>query len=338
MRVAVLAGVLVVVGCFSENPVGSSADGDDTSSTASTTEAATEHGDPSTETVDPLDDTASDACAPGWVCAPPVPDGWTGPASLRVAPVGPAPGCAGGYPDAIWTLGAEIEATGACACSCGTAPNVGCAAPVEILEFDDGTCGGQPQQVTAQAQGICVAFDPSHADMRLRIPPSGTCPVVQTPRFTDAAFGLSVAACGGAAQGESCAAGSCVPQPQPPYDDGLCVWQQGEHECPADWTEAHVGYNAIDDRRDCEGLCTCELEAFSCPGYVYVDDSTGLTCSGTLAYSNLGSCIATGSVTTLRAAFDPTAPHVLGDCVAAADSVEPNDMAVGTSPVTFCCR
>jgi hypothetical protein len=160
---------------------------------------------------------------------------------------------------------------------------------------------------------------------------SGTCPPSTIEAIEPATFSRRVLACGGATLGGGCASGDvCVP---PAVEGGVCVWQEGEHECPADFNERRVLYTGLTDTRSCQ-TCTCGTATGLCDGariYFYSTD----TCTPGTTDTSIGptfGCQQNQSPTSAvrltlgqpTAFCQPSTPSSVGD-------------AAAEGPVTVCC-
>jgi hypothetical protein len=333
-----IASVLMVSSCFSDAgglPTGSGVSATTTDGSSGGTQAddtATASSGATNTTEDPADN----QCGSGLLCVPPVPSGWSGPVSLYDAAAGLTPGCAGDYPSEVWSLGADVVASGACVCACGDATDVACAETMRVEKFEDADCASTPQIDDTLPLAQCLAFTPNGSHLRVMVQPSGTCSVSESPSFVEPAFMRSIVACGGASSGTMCDQGTCVSEPQAPFDRGPCVWQAGEVDCPEGWGAEQVAYASIADQRDCTDVCTCGLYAQTCAGNVgALGTPQDLTCDGNPFYTSLGDCASAEGVEMLQGVVDGPPS---GECVAEMDEVPPNGDAVGVEPVTFCCR
>jgi hypothetical protein len=173
------------------------------------------------------------------------------------------------------------------------------------------------------------------------VPDSGSCaPSGGTPDIEPAEFGQFVRVCEGAELGDTCGSdGTCAPAPITPFEPGLCVYREGERECPSDdYPSRTILYAGLDDQRDCSA-CTC-------------DSPTGATCEAQVelhyndSCSNLGGLIDPAGVecedlSDANSGYAPrSAKMIVTDVVGGGcdpGGGEPSGEAVLTGAVTLCC-
>ena len=164
----------------------------------------------------------------------------------------------------------------------------------------------------------------------------GSCQPDATRSLPPIAYQTEVHGCGVAALDMECASGGqCFEAP----DEGpLCVWREGDHECPGEGFSVRTVHHrgAPNDTRDCS-TCTCGTPEGSCPTTTaemfighYCTDGTEV---GTIGVCT-GLCAGPGCETyALSAVLD------LGPAEASCDPI--GGTAIGgvveTDPVTFCC-
>ena len=209
--------------------------------------------------------------------------GWLGPV-LRVDASADSEleTCPVPYEQSVAELGDDVVATGTCACACGEATAVSCsAATVQARSSTDtgvGQCmlecfGGCPEVDVDPMSCVPVsqAFRESNT---LRFVPGhvadGSCgaPMVQSS-LQPAQFAVRTRLCastefaGGCGDDETCA-----PRLDESDSAGLCLYRDGEHQCPAAGPYQHrtVRYRNIVDDRQCADDCQCDLPSESCQG------------------------------------------------------------------------
>jgi hypothetical protein len=250
------------------------------------------------------DGDGDDGCPPNFTCADPIPNGWSGPA-VRVTGDDPdnLPACQGNYPDETAVGGAGLTAPAASCteCLCGAPADVDCVPP-EVYLFSDpnNDCWGDPDltfQLLGHDQckvfGMFAAGDESaNSEAVLPEPGTGACDAQGgEPTVAPAEWSEQVRVCGGGTGSEACGAGTCVPAPISPFAQGICIWRDGERDCPSeDYPARSVVYGSLDDQRGCSP-CTCddptgaECEAFielhyneSCQNLIGIIEDPGVSC------------------------------------------------------------
>ena len=368
---------MVVLGCTEPNPhlmdtgesgsssagsTGPSTSSDPTSATTSptTTTASSTTEDPDTTmgtTVEPTEtgttltttddgtSTGEPTCASTCVALPP--GDWQGPAAvLHDAPDDPAPDCTGDFTEPSDAVFANLDAPAAmCTCECDAPTGLDCS-PVTLSQFSDAACTVQTAGQTTDwvLTTSCNSLSMLQAANGTRYRASavidaGSCEPNPTSIIPDAVFGDRYTACGlGRLDVVGCDAGdACVSTPTAPYDGRICIWHDGDQQCPTD-----IGYdvrsiyygNAADDR-DCE-TCTCGDPEGDCSGGVQIfgTDTCNEAPTGGLTIS--GSCAVMNNITAARVNVgNPDTPDPEAEC--APSDVQATGQAEGIDPVTFCC-
>ncbi len=313
-------------------------------------ETATDEGDAGPTSVpDAIADVAADAdAAPGsptsdaseaaaapvcqGTCAPPVPQGWTGPLELYSG-AAPAPTCPTGtaqdYKGNAGLQGNPAECTCACA-----ATGVQCTVPVVMFttadcKVSEGVCN------TFQVGSTCVDMSACNPEVASAYPVTatgGTCTASVVTTVPPATWQGQVLSCLPTPVG-SCSSGVCVPAMPAAFSSGYCIRQVGDVACPAgDYSHKSSSYGSMTDNRAC-GACTC--------GAI-----SGATCTATVSEYGESACVtpAVGSIsaptacqglTVITAAMKVTSQQVTGGC--AAGAATPSGSAVPAQPTTFCC-
>jgi len=264
--------------------------GMDTTTTTSTTgdeSGTTTTGGPSSEgsSSGPESESSTGAepvtCGDGGVCVPAIPDGWNGPVATRTIGIDEEiPPCGGGVYTDLQVSDAFAGLQGedyTCDCDCAGQP-LGCEAdaalqlsaypPLEGLSpctspnyvYDETIVSGAPQAVSipmADIRGIVLEDEPTPSL-------TGSCAPNATVEPMPAGFDTRTIACGTFdAVSKGCDDGLCVPLPTAPYQAGVCVWAEGDLECPAGFDDRSL-YNAeYSDTRDCS-TCTCGAPTGAC--------------------------------------------------------------------------
>jgi len=278
-----------------------------------------------------------EAC-PGGVCVPAAPAGWEGPVALVESGTGPV-SCSGDYP--IKSALLVADATGAdaecAACSCGDPQNQGCNVGAGI-GYDSADCDGVMTNLPALGDG-CKAV-PAGTVNSIMYPggtlgPVGTCsPQGGGVSGLPSAFGTDVTLCEVAGAAPSCddEGGACLPFPDSPFAQTLCVYIEQDVECPdGPYSKQHSYDKAGQDLRGCSD-CDCESPQAGSACGLTIDAYSASGCdSGFLEAGLAGTCI-NAAVTGggLRGAeHEPVACYASGG--------EPVGQAKLGNQITMCC-
>jgi hypothetical protein len=367
----VLAGS--VAGCLTANPAltdsSGETEGDDGSTGSdtsgspttnpSTTAGPTSSTDPSTTdgtTVDPdttvgpdTDDPTTDtettgpaACGTGNVCAPEVPAGWAGPVVwAETATEDPQPACPEAYAELAFNAFDDLQAPPAeCTCECGEPSGVNCAAISLELHGSDSSCIGAPDDTfTISASGACNNGPASSGGRYWEVADpgisGGECSVMDSVRVPAAGFGETSTVCTGASVdgGECAGSDTCVPVPPKGFEPRLCIWQQGDVECPAGgYEDRFVRHAEFSDDRNCT-TCTCGDPEGDCAGTVrlWTSGSCSPTSAGNISIG-AGCTVSVGS-TQGASAVNLT----VEDASCAPSGGVPSGEAEPDDPYTLCC-
>lgn len=353
-RVASLTSLWAMVACTEPNPYAMPA----TDTTGTTTGASTSTGglevgtttSPETTTSTAGADTSGSAGSDGstgplacpldtHACAPVAPDGWSGPLAVRAdTPDAPMQDCPADYPLTEDVAFAGLSAPPfVCDCDCAAPVGAGCSS-VTLRRSVESDCS--PVTATWEVLVDACLDIPAQLGAYWQAPTpdvdSGSCVAVPTVTPTDAAFAERLTLCGLSAYGpEVCDDGSaCVPLPTAPLDGRICIWQDGEHECPGDgpYTAASVYHRDRDDDRGC-AACSCGDPDGTCGGVVQLVSNN--TCDeflwGNVPTNN--SCFMAINQTVQAVRYDQTS--VTASCAPSAPAA--TGEVVATGPITVCC-
>jgi hypothetical protein len=229
-----------------------------------------------------LADCADPSCSVGFVCTPPIPQGWT---LLEYADTRP-PSCSPYYGSELDLIEGPVSGQPAsCSCGCTVDPADpgsctrgtlkvysngalgGCVtlSPVD-LAGNDGACTVKQLSsvMNAKAQAAALPYTPGKCTTSLN---------KTVPAATYVAQGKSCALA--APTGGGCATGVCAPRPASPF--GVCVVKTGDIPCVGKFGKRHVVSTTVNDSRSCTA-CSCVdsatcanakltlFEADTCPG------------------------------------------------------------------------
>ncbi len=315
---------------------------DATTTDVTTTDADETIGDPTTEesSATTLDtSTGEPACPIGThLCLDAVPDGWFGPVALLEFPTSEPPGaCADPFAiESIVAYDDLVAPDAECTCDCDAPLGAGC--DIELVVDTTAGCGSPTDDWNIPLNSCvgAVAGAPGSYWQATATPPDGTCNENATENVVEAEFAARLQLCTQSRPSPGVCDGGdlCAPVPVSPFEDRVCIYAEGEFECPrdSDYAVHRLVYRDILDTRGCS-TCTCGIEG-ECNGNVFlfgVNDCGeapvgGVTIDGACVQVNLG--VTAGE---LSASFEVDAT-----CEPSGGTFE--GTAVGSEPVTVCCH
>lgn len=238
--------------------------------------------------------------------------------------------------------------------------------------YDETVSSGSSQSVSIpmdDIRGIVLGNDPAPNI-------TGSCTPDPSVQPTPAGFDTRTIACGTfEAIAEGCGDGLCVPQPAAPYDSDVCIWAEGDLECPAGFDDRTVYHSDFTDTRSCSacscggpsGSCEgqsirvrgwCDIDGFFCVGGPNCGPNSSGACEEevTFAISELSACEALDHTDYCTPLCEPG--EVCASCTTQHDLIEIRDITYdagdpnascppsggqptgsvsGTSPTTICC-
>ena len=201
------------------------------------------------------------------------------------------------------------------------------------------------------AQGVCqgfvtLAFDPASVRWSTAPAAGGACIPKQSanPIIPPLDWGSLIRACGDPDNaGAGCGFGTCVPRPEPPFEEVLCVYQAGDIPCPAGaYSARQVLYSTLTDTRACSG-CDCgPPTGTSCVGTMKLYTDTACSMEE-VVLSSVSECEALPPDTTAppppylsqRSIIYSGTPSGAGSCASV-----PSEASGGVTvddPITVCC-
>lgn len=206
-------------------------------------------------------------------CVASAPSGWSGPAVRLDQEPGATPSCPENFTGGQQIGFVGLQAAGSCGCSCTDSTNFACqggAIQGRDGPIDFGTCFGACEGNSCVSQplqaGTCTSISSEVQSRELMrvdegVVTAGTCSAgTISSNLQEPSFETQVALCVSDVAAGNCEANSSCVAPAPtPFDEGMCIFQAGEHECPADtiYTERTFLFADYDDQRSCE-TCSCE--------------------------------------------------------------------------------
>ncbi|MEM6991086.1 MAG: hypothetical protein AAF721_11330 [Myxococcota bacterium] len=312
-------------------------DDDGSGTTGDTTAAVDETGGSTTD--------GGIAECPG-LCVELAPAGWQGPvATIDTDTEEEDPTCPEGY--AVHAVEAfdDFEATDAiCDCDCDEVTGALCDMLGTVVDHGaSADCGGPELDSTNLANDVCVDL-PFPAGSFTRLEPveilaTGACFPISATELPEPTFGTRVTACEpNVMRGFSCDEvenmGCVTSTPPPPLAQRMCIWREGEHDCPEDtaYIDDRILYDGFEDDRGCTE-CTCDSPVGVCDNasaslYTSTNCTTGLTAMMT----GEGFCEPVEQATA-------TARFVSGNpsTFCPASDVEATGEVVPSDAVTLCC-
>ncbi len=283
-------------------------------------------------------------CPDSHTCVSEAPEDWNGPVTLLRNPRSDDPdpepaSCERNYPRVDAQGFADLQAEPAeCGCECGSANASACETSTTLRYWaDDATCDADiPQTITVFAAS-CTPLPDFPGSANYTAEPlqavGGACQAASDEVVVPAVWNTEVTACGGAELLEGCAEGRvCTPVPEA-QDAALCIWREGEHECPDDFEVDRTLYQDIDDTRGCE-TCSCGAPMGIC------DDArvflwNGSTClvpaAGSISAD--AECHQGGSTEARAASLSAGQPTAF----CSPSEPLPSGEAVGSEATTVCC-
>lgn len=342
---AILAFLVLGAACGDDGSGGADTDSSSSGDPASTgnVDPATSGG-PSTtgsssssETTDTPPTTTD---APGLcsgTCAPVIPNGWTGPVKAG----GNAVDCNGGFADPAGAFFTEFDpGEEDCACDCQPV-DAACADTVEVQVWGEGGCAGVPDFTVEVGTTACTPiegpFPPELSDIGaaselsmdfVTIGPvlveSGTCEGVAS--FNEGGFADSVQLCAPTVEPSMCEdGGPCIAD-----NTDVCVWQDGEHDCPDGYPEVITGFSGSDDQREC-GSCDCGSPEGLCDSSITLQTEA---CGDVVTATN-SDCEMTGNADLAAATYSPGATDIT--CGGGTGTAPLTGSVEPTNPITICC-
>ena len=283
--------------------------------------------------------TPEDCPDPGQVCVV-TPVGWDGPAVLYDGPDDAMTQCPATSPDLVLQAASGlVDEPAACApCTC-TAASVYCQGH-GFTPYGNVTCNAAVGWSSGGVMGnSCGSLSASGVQGIIlnatTVDVTGCMPGGGTATIPPAKWGASVLMCTNA-DASTCTSGvgRCVNPAVAPWESGVCVFHEGDVECPAGFPNRHVLATKGEevDTRGCSA-CACP-QSFSCnPTFRFY---SAANCSGLVIASNqANTCIALGAAANLNS-YDVDWNAVSGSCPSAGG--QPTGQIVPGNSITSCCQ
>jgi hypothetical protein len=302
-------------------------------------------------------DCADPQCA-AYLCAPPVPTGWSGPVALAQAatPAVP-PGCQTNYGTPI-SANSGLNPPGPATCGTCTCNAAGetCSAMVHVDHDTSCNSGCNPVATTS---GMCATLPGCTglgASFSVQLPAptisGGTCTpstVPPTPTIPPVTWSNAAQVCTYTAASDSpggCAVGAqCVLGPTGAYGTKVCVYSTASSpptSCPAGYGGGApmTFFRSVNDSRGCSN-CSCTTSSpngGSCSGSLAIFASTAGGCTGTppATYTMNNACSGNLTTSPLPGFVQGTYSLSPGTCTVQSQP-QANGTATPASPITVCC-
>ena len=274
-------------------------------------------------------------------CVTGAPNGWAGPAAVvRDKNRLPAPPCDSPFDVSAPIVGyADLVAPPAeCACECD-AIDADCST-IELVADAAPACDTPSPAGALGTNFACLNTMDSVTGYVQALSPTltqGVCAPDPTSMVPAAVFAQRRTICDAELEAiEGCAPDEvCAPQPAEPFADQLCVWSAGDLPCPVGlgYDARELLYAQHDDTRGCTA-CSCGEIGGTCTGTVAL--WSGADCNGSqLAELTIGGACEAVPIAPLTATIENLAPAAT---CGQASGAQPAGQAVGTEPLTLCCR
>jgi hypothetical protein len=277
------------------------------------------------------------ACAPDFLCVPSPPPNWDGPVTLYNGSQANLPAdCPPEHPQKAYEGNKDIvsEPAACSACSCSS-PAVTCT--LGQLAFRNmAACTGGVGAAAQPGDGMCGPINPPAATEAYAAPkamgttgacsPAGGSPTLPPPKWQTSAL-----ACTGGGQGTGCGPqAACVARSAPPFDAALCVFRDGDKQCPGGFPKKHVFVSNVVDNRDCSA-CTCGSGTATCDVVTKVYASADCSGASLVDVPNDLSCV----MGALGASIKPTVTSS-GSCPPSGGQPT-GSVQEGNQQTTVCC-
>lgn len=272
-------------------------------------------------------------CGPAAACGELAPVGWFGPAIYaRVVGGGAMPDC----PDAFSALGPSVlegwndPGPAICECSCELSTPLNCSS----YAYSHNSASCNTYNLYTPVTTMCANANLTGWTQFYSNPQNfPTCMQESSETFPPPAWDAQIRSCKLAddTAGQACGdGGTCLPTAPEGFEAGLCIYKDGDQECPAGaYANKSVFYANVEDTRECSN-CSCGSASATCTAPLQVFE--GPDCEGVplaeIAPNSACTQVTGGSVA--MAGDDD------GGCPVSSPA-EPAGAIVPSGPFTFCC-
>jgi hypothetical protein len=309
------------------------ADDDGSTGTADDTTSATLTSSGTTEGADTTD-TGDAECGPAAACGELAPVGWFGPAIYaRVLGGGPAPDC----PESFSALGPSVlegwndPGPAICECSCELSTPLTCSS----YAYSHNTASCNTYNLYTPVTTMCVNANlTGWTQFYSNAQNFPTCMQESSETFPPPVWDAQIRSCKLAedATGQACGeGGTCLPTAPEGFESGLCIYKDGDNECPAGAYANKTLFHAnFDDTRECSN-CSCGSATATCTAPLQVFEGTD--CEG----APLAEIAPNSACTQVTGGSVAMASDDDGGCPVSSPA-EPMGAIMPTGPFTFCCQ
>jgi hypothetical protein len=245
------------------------------------------------------------------------------------------PLCAEGWPDDAFTLlgGYTDPGPAQCTCSCGLNVAGLCTASAYVSTDGATTCDyANYQMLTMEDECEPMTVNGS-IYLSAYTQGAASCQSEVERIAPDPVWDLEVRGCRGAELGAECddQGRQCVPRAPAGFEDWLCIFSEGDLECPAgDYSEKTLLHSGVDDTRAC-GPCACDMPPVSsCTGTWELYDNDDCT-GNVVTTSPLSGCAVASNVGSIRLSFGSATECGVFEDTTATGAIAP------TGEMTYCC-
>jgi hypothetical protein len=205
-----------------------------------------------------------------------------------------------------------------------------------VTFYNDSGCGGPTDTLQTANSTMCknviVDLPDFVASVRYTSVPSvkGTCqPAGGALQAEPPTFEYEALLCNLPVVGACQGAETCVGAPPASFEQGACIYRQGDHPCPGAYPHEHAIYTSDMDTRDCTD-CACAKSTPSCTGTLSVHTS-GSNCIGSATTVPQNTCVnaTPGSMRWTAGAFGA------GTCAPSGGVLTGTALPAGA--ITVCC-
>jgi hypothetical protein len=291
-------------------------------------------------------------------CVPLAPAGWSDAMLLWSGPVFAVPECPDRAPSPAYQGWTDLVSTGCDECSC-EAPSGACELPTTFVASSESCPGDGPGAVhtffsapdpwdgSCTAQGAIPAGQLCNGVPCVRsltidplvIVESACAPSQRT--VPKSSWQTAAVACRGIAMPPCTDPGMiCVPTAEPPPEGfSLCIFNEGDRDCPIAWPDKRVFYVDHDDSLVCTP-CTCSAPMggeCSANVSVYQDNACSMSLVSYFTTSaDPATCLGVSAGAALGSKSVSDVSYQAGSCTPSGG--EPVGEPVPLEPSTFCCR
>ncbi|MBC8070087.1 MAG: hypothetical protein IAG13_17260 [Deltaproteobacteria bacterium] len=281
----------------------------------------------------PLDpagsETSSDGCAVGSMCLSTVPEDWFGPVAMHMGELGEAATpCGEAYPQTGLSLLSGYTDPGAAQCDCACNLDVSSSCTSYVYDYD-ASCSTFENFYQLNMDCVPAEVD-GGAMFYMFAQGTPTCQGEVTETIPEPIWDAQVVTCRDPELGPECADGVCTPLAPEGFESGVCIYREGQQECPAgDYSVMYRHHSGVADDRDCS-YCACGSGTGTCDGSLQIygsDDCTGAAQAAALNVCTSG--IVGGHSVSIAFTGDGSCPIAMPPM--------PTGTIAATGEFTFCC-